>query len=615
MAGPTETLWEKDRRARRDFKNQVNPANSLYVTRKDGARRPDGRCVSPVEGARQRRGKMRAGTIDAADAEMLPHGFGGFTARAVRGGYRFVEGVAFLCFSRCWQPWLLAPRLERAELSLNFKGPSHPISERGQPLGPPEGEEGWELDRYHDISHQLLPPPPPALPQTGIMSQDLLSEFDSFYQPPKPAAPPPPPPPPPSVRNPRGHTPSHSVDSRHRHVAQATTFDDLLGIMDTGLMSNPRPPPPPQSRPISYQERRMSRRALNDDPYASGLFDVAPQRGTATSDLFAFAPTTTHTKRHSHSQSLFDFDNFTPTPPPPRRQSKNLADLSTLITPALPPPAAASKNGAAAADDDDDFGDFVASPVATPDPQKAFRFPPPAAAQNGGARAPPPASRAPPPISRTRQARPQSFHSPLSQSTSNAQSISLTPLSIAPKLPPAPTPPPFPPVSLLLQTLTPLFLLPSTHLLDNLKGLPFPLRQRVLSHPRTKSFLEAICELGRVAGRIIAGRKRRARRATMVVGRSNLEQQKEEREVKEAVRIWKEGMGRLKAAMGQEVPEIIEDFRGVYRGSEVCRLCKLGRGEVVPGLKETVQRWSEGWGHRGCKAFWEKHGKDVGRGY
>jgi hypothetical protein len=370
----------------------------------------------------------------------------------------------------------------------------------------------------------------------------------------------------------------------------------------------------------------MSRKALNDDPYSSGLFDVAPQRGTATSDLFAFAPSTTPTRKHSpsttptrkhsHSQSLFDFDNFAPTPPPPpRRQSKFLSDLSTLVTPAPPAPAAAATNNAA--EEDDDFGDFVASPVATLDPQKAFRFPPPAAGQNGAPppRAPPPTSRAPPPISRPRQARPQSYHSPLSQSTNNAQSISLTTLSVAPKLPGPQPQPPFPPVSLLLQTLTPLFLLPSTHLLDNLKGLPFPLRQRVLSHPRTKSFLEAICELGRVGGRIIAGRKRRARRATMVVGRSNLEQQKEEREVKEAVRIWKEGMGRLKAAMGQEVPEIIEEFRGVYRGAEVCRLCKLGRGEVVPGLKETVQRWSEGWGHRGCKAFWEKHGKDVGRGY
>ncbi|KAA8912700.1 hypothetical protein FN846DRAFT_903284 [Sphaerosporella brunnea] len=406
------------------------------------------------------------------------------------------------------------------------------------------------------------------------MSQDLLSEFDAFYQAPAPQPAPAPPPPTPPYH--RGHTPSHSFSHSNYGGAHATTFDDLLGIMDTGLISNPRPP-----RPQSLHLRKAAR----DDPYSSGLFDVAPQRGTATSDLFT-RPPPPH-RGHAHSQSLIDIGPTTTISTPQRRASRNqhLADLKTLSLP--------SSSIAEANDDDDDFGDFVSSPKTTPDPQKAFQFPPP------------------PPQKRSNRARFSTLPG----------SIALSPFSSFPPKP-APPPPPqqqFPPVAALLQTLTPLFLLPESHLLLHLKGLPFPLRQRILAHPSTKSFLEAICELGRVAGRIIAGRKRRRpMRPTSIKATGNLKQQKEEREVKETVRIWREGMGRLKAAMGEGVPDMVEDYRAVFRGAETCKLCKLGRGEAVPAFKdrETGGKWELAWGgHRGCKAFWERHGPEVGRGY
>ena len=98
---------------------------------------------------------------------------------------------------------------------------------------------------------------------------------------------------------------------------------------------------------------------------------------------------------------------------------------------------------------------------------------------------------------------------------------------------------------------------------------------------------------------------------------TGLDAQKEEREVKEACRIWKEGAGRMKAAMGEGVPEIEEDWKGTTMTgrSEPCKLCKLGRGELVPGLKEKPDRegwWDRRWGgHGSCKQFWNRNGREA----
>ncbi|KAI5814742.1 hypothetical protein BZA77DRAFT_317966 [Pyronema omphalodes] len=328
-------------------------------------------------------------------------------------------------------------------------------------------------------------------------------------------------------------------------------------------------------------------------------------------------------------------------------------------------------------DDDDDFGDFVTSPARTPQPPTGFQAPPqlvqPMQGRRGslGARRPSltplkPAtnlgtlleafepSRTPSPMTFEFPARspaktPQPIPTPPPSSvgayqpqqgyshnrsisshqtpatSTHSRSISLQPFSTAPKpVIPAGQQQQFPPVFQLLQTLTPLFLLPQVHLLEQLKGLPFPVRQRVLSHPKTKSFLESVCEIGRVAGRIIAGRKRRS--GTAVNGGSKgmgglklkggaEDAQREEREVRECIRIWKEGLGRLKAAMGEQVPEL-EDQQLHGNTQNRCGLCGLGQGESLPGLKERLGTgwWDMAWGgHRGCKAFWDKHGAEVGK--
>ena len=503
------------------------------------------------------------------------------------------------------------------------------------------------------------------------MSQDILSEFDSFYQPPRapapsrpsPSRPSPAPPPPPYNGRRRGAT--------------ATTFDDLLGIMDTGLISNPRPP---QHRPISalqHQDRQrrpvslhgtrsFGRPADPADPYSSGLFDIGPQRGTATSDLYAndgfddfgsFETARSGSRRQSAAMGvgIGGFETALPrrpaammgmggsnSPPPPRRPSavKGRSHSQSLFepfepmtptpTPSSPPPAQQQlwsqktspglldlKPLSVAPDADDDFGDFVTSPAITPEPQKAFGYRPPPSGRPQPPSAPrQPASTSAPP------ARTQ-LHSP----PPAARGISLHHSNTPPKTLPPPPPEQFPPVAALLQTLSPLFLLPQEMLLDKLKGLPFPLRQQVLSHPKTRQFLKGVCEFGRVAGRIIAGRKRRARvggggggggAGRMKLGSGEPEAQKEEREVKEASRIWKEGIGRLKAATSGVVPEIDEEWKGVWRGGQTCKLCKLGKGEIVPALKEQREKagwWDERWGgHGSCRGFWERHGREVRKG-
>ncbi|KAI5793404.1 hypothetical protein FPQ18DRAFT_425540 [Pyronema domesticum] len=565
------------------------------------------------------------------------------------------------------------------------------------------------------------------------MSQDLLHEFGSFHAPPKPAQQPQPSRPPPpadssfSRQNPdrnqgngnyggnqrqvprHGYSASVSHSSSqsqqqssfgygHRHSPSATTFDDLLGIMDTGLKSTKfppsQPPPPPLIAVPSAPEKRRSQ-TLNGgvrpsfghvrnnsrgnsvggggayDPYASGLLDVGAQRGTKTSELYAgfddFAPPV-QKRGHKQTLSLVDIDDLAPATAKIEPLKPTSVSGSRPGTAASNRPSTAVSNGngfqnggavlatpgptTAAEDDDDDFGDFVTSPSRTPQPPTGFQAPPqlvqPMQGRRGslGARRPSltplkPAtnlgtlleafepSRTPSPMTfefparspaKTPQpiptsvgayqqqqgyshSRSNSAHQPPSNS-SHSRSISLQPFSSAAVSKPS-TPAgqqQFPPVFQLLQTLTPLFLLPQVHLLEQLKGLPFPVRQRVLSHPKTKAFLESVCELGRVAGRIIAGRRRRggvSNGGGKGMGGLKLkggaeagsDAQKEEREVRECIRIWKEGLGRLKAAMGEQVPELEDQqLHGTTQGTGTgrCGLCGLGQGESLPGLKERL---------------------------
>jgi len=316
---------------------------------------------------------------------------------------------------------------------------------------------------------------------------------------------------------------------------------------------------------------------------------------------------------HSHSQSLFGLfgPNTTThpqTPTVPIQQQSWPEEPGHSLLDLKPSPVAA--------DADDDFGDFVTSPTTTPEPQMASMYRPRPRSQSDQ---PPPLFAPQRPARTSAPSAPSQFRSP----PRAARGVSLLHFNTPPK--PLPPPPEqFPPVATLLQALSPLFLLPQEKLLDELRGLPFPLRQRVLSHPKTRRFLEGVCEFGRVAGRIIAGRKRRVRLAGgggaggVKLGIGGPEAQKEEREVKETCRIWKEGTGRLKAAIAGAVPEIDEEWKGVSKGGQTCKLCKLGKGEIVAALKEQREKagwWDEHWGgHGSCRGFWERHEGQVRKG-
>lgn len=502
------------------------------------------------------------------------------------------------------------------------------------------------------------------------MSQDLLSEFDSLYSAPAPA-------PPAAVSRPfapstasatsnrrftsvdpwdplnlnlppapRTQLPLHNVPlvrtaaHTHQHRASATNFDDLLGFVNSPQA--PWPPRAPQvtrlgqvQRPVSFHGTLPSSRKI--DPFAAmgndfsgsdgrgGHFTPPPPRPSSRGDFGGLGgrrKSSTTSMGRPISVGAFgtttpppdllgmgdddddDFGDFAsaaapstgPDTTPPRNGFQQSGRSSTPPPPPTPPKPRYQHRHQKSLMDDDDFGEFMASPT-TP-PRSTFNTPIP---RNTTA-SPPPSRFSTPP------------------QTTNRHSISLRTFS-----PPKPKPtlsPQMPSVSVLLTAFPPLFLLPQTQLLNKLTPLPFPLRQRVLAHKTTKDFLEGVCELGRVAGRIIAGRKRRRagprnRNGGMALGgNAGWDQQKEEREVKETCRLWADGAGRLKAAMGKGVPEIVDE--GARGGGAVggCRLCALGEAEVVHTLKERTERsgwWDAAWGgHAGCRCFWEKHGDSLG---
>lgn len=120
-----------------------------------------------------------------------------------------------------------------------------------------------------------------------------------------------------------------------------------------------------------------------------------------------------------------------------------------------------------------------------------------------------------------------------------------------------------------------------------------------------------------------------------LVGIDRQEAVREEREVADVVRIWREGVGRLRSAVagvnqrlqskGTEVlgpvPNLEEEMKvkslkqseGGVPSRSPCWLCGLKREERVVGVDGNVddffgEWWVEGVGmHRGCRNFWVEH--------
>jgi len=221
---------------------------------------------------------------------------------------------------------------------------------------------------------------------------------------------------------------------------------------------------------------------------------------------------------------------------------------------------------------------------------------------------------------------------------------------IEPTPPIKPIPPPtnVPPPSVILSLFPPLFDLPQSALFQAVANQPFSLKNRIISDPSTIDFLRAYLLIATVAARIIAGRKLRWKRDTLLsqsmkigpaaaggkggmklTGVDKTEVTKEDREAADVVRVWREQIGRLKSAIAiantsikdvsrhLTIPELgdvmsVKTQDGALTAPKPCVICGLKREERVSKVDLQVEDsfgewWTEHWGHRICRNFWQEH--------
>ncbi|KAF2200107.1 hypothetical protein GQ43DRAFT_374623 [Delitschia confertaspora ATCC 74209] len=214
------------------------------------------------------------------------------------------------------------------------------------------------------------------------------------------------------------------------------------------------------------------------------------------------------------------------------------------------------------------------------------------------------------------------------------------------ELPPINIPPP----GVVLSLFLPIFAEAQEKLFKPMAAQPLPMRNKLLSDPATLTFLQGYLSLASVTGRIIAGRKLRwkrdkhlaqgmkigpaSSRATSgmkLVGIEKGEAMKEEREVLDVVRAWRDQLGRLRhvvAALNSSnagvlghVPELqetmpvrtLKEIEGGIPARQQCMLCGLKRNERVDSVDQAVEdSFGEWWVeqvsmHRACRNFWEEH--------
>jgi hypothetical protein len=205
-----------------------------------------------------------------------------------------------------------------------------------------------------------------------------------------------------------------------------------------------------------------------------------------------------------------------------------------------------------------------------------------------------------------------------------------------------------PPPSVLLALFPSLFDLPQSTLFKPVANQPFSLKNRIISDPSTIDFLRAYLLIATVAARIIAGRKLRWKRDTLLsqamkigpaaaggkggmklAGVDKAEVAREDREAADVVRIWKDQLGRLRSAVAVAnssmrdssrhlaIPDISEAMpvksqQGGLTAPKPCLICGLKREERVNKVDVDVddsfgEWWVDHWGHRACRNFWLEH--------
>ena len=203
-----------------------------------------------------------------------------------------------------------------------------------------------------------------------------------------------------------------------------------------------------------------------------------------------------------------------------------------------------------------------------------------------------------------------------------------------------------PPPSVFLTLFPTLFDLPQSKLFAPVSGQTFSLKNRILSDPSTVEFLRAYLLIATVAGRILAGRKLRWKRDTILAqsmrvgpsggkggmklaGLDRAEVTREDREAAEVARIWKEQLGRLRSAVAVSnsntqdssrqlaIPDVSENIHvktqsGAVTAPKPCIICGLKRDERANKVDVDVEDsfgewWIDHWGHRTCRNFWLEH--------
>lgn len=211
-------------------------------------------------------------------------------------------------------------------------------------------------------------------------------------------------------------------------------------------------------------------------------------------------------------------------------------------------------------------------------------------------------------------------------------------------------PPPtnIPPPSVFLTLFPTLFNLPQSKLFAPVSGQTFSLKNRILSDPSTIQFLRGYLLIATVAGRVLAGRKLRWKRDTILAqsmrvgpsaaggkggmklaGLDRAEITREDRDAAEVARIWKEQLGRLRSAVAVSnsntqdsshqlaIPDVSENIHiktqpGAVTAPKPCIICGLKRDERANKVDVDVEDsfgewWIDHWGHRSCRNFWLEH--------
>lgn len=215
-------------------------------------------------------------------------------------------------------------------------------------------------------------------------------------------------------------------------------------------------------------------------------------------------------------------------------------------------------------------------------------------------------------------------------------------------LPPTNIPPP----ALLLSIYPALFSSAQEDLFTPLSRLDNSRRGQLLSHPATQQYLHKYLNSAIVLAHIVAGRKQRWKRdhilaqsmrigqagaggksGMKLVGVDKTEVAKEDREVLDAVRLWKGQIGKLRGAVSAlksgtrlaSVPDISEQMpiktlkavEGGFTAPHACALCGLKREERVSKVDIDVddsfgEWWVQGLDmHVTCRNWWEDNKKKL----